>query len=140
MEKEMATHSSILAWRIPWTEEPDGLQSMGSQRIRHDQVTKTTFFPHENLHTGVFGSFIHDCQDLQTTKFPSVVRQWIYQLWYIHIMKYYSPLKINELSRMKRYRGNVNAPCTKWKRPIWKGYILYDSNCMIFWKRQNYAF
>jgi len=31
MEKEMATHSSILAWRIPWTEEPGGLQSMGSQ-------------------------------------------------------------------------------------------------------------
>ena len=36
LEKEMATHSSVLAWRIPWTEEPDGLQSMGSQRVRHD--------------------------------------------------------------------------------------------------------
>ena len=36
LEKEMATHSSILAWRIPWTEEPGGLQSMGSQRVRHD--------------------------------------------------------------------------------------------------------
>ena len=36
LEKEMATHSSILAWRIPWTEEPDGLQSIGSQRVRHD--------------------------------------------------------------------------------------------------------
>ena len=35
-EKEMATHSSILAWRIPWAEEPGGLQSMGSQRVRHD--------------------------------------------------------------------------------------------------------
>ena len=35
-EKEMATHSSILAWRIPGTEEPDGLLSMGSQRVRHD--------------------------------------------------------------------------------------------------------
>ena len=35
LEKEMATHSSILAWRIPWTEEPGGLQSMGSQRGRH---------------------------------------------------------------------------------------------------------
>ena len=32
LEKEMATHSSILAWRIPWTEEPGGLQSMGSQK------------------------------------------------------------------------------------------------------------
>ena len=36
LEKCMATHSSILAWRIPWTEEPVGLQSMGSQRVRHD--------------------------------------------------------------------------------------------------------
>ena len=35
-EKEMATHSSILAWEILWTEEPGRLQSMGSQRIRHD--------------------------------------------------------------------------------------------------------
>ena len=36
LEEEMATHSSILAWRIPWTEEPGGLQSMGSQRVGHD--------------------------------------------------------------------------------------------------------
>ena len=36
LETAMATHSSILAWEIPWTEEPGGLQSMGSQRVRHD--------------------------------------------------------------------------------------------------------
>ena len=36
LEKEMATHSSIPAWRIPWTEEPGRLQSMGLQRVRHD--------------------------------------------------------------------------------------------------------
>ena len=36
LEKEMATHSSIFAWRIPWTEEPGGLQSTGSQRVRQD--------------------------------------------------------------------------------------------------------
>ena len=39
LEKEMATHSSVLAWKIPCTEEPGGLQSMGSQRVRHDWVT-----------------------------------------------------------------------------------------------------
>ena len=39
LEKEMATHSSILAWRIPWTEEPGGLQSTGLQRVRHDRAT-----------------------------------------------------------------------------------------------------
>ena len=36
LEKKMATYSSILAWRIPWTEEPGGLQSMGSQRVGHN--------------------------------------------------------------------------------------------------------
>ena len=36
LEKEMATHSSILAWKIPWMEEPGGLQSTGSQRVGHD--------------------------------------------------------------------------------------------------------
>ena len=36
LEKEMATHTSILAWRIPWREEPDKLQSTGSQRVGHD--------------------------------------------------------------------------------------------------------
>ena len=38
LEKGMTTHSSILSWRIPWTEEPGGLQPMGSQRVRHDSV------------------------------------------------------------------------------------------------------
>ena len=41
LEKGMATHSGILAWRIAWTEEPGGLQSMGSQRIRHHGATNT---------------------------------------------------------------------------------------------------
>ena len=45
LEKEMATHSSILAWRIPWTEEPGGLQSMGTQSVRHDQA-------HMHAHAG----------------------------------------------------------------------------------------
>ena len=42
LEKKMASHSNILSWKIPWTEEPDGLQSMGSQRVRHDWVTTHT--------------------------------------------------------------------------------------------------
>ena len=40
LDKEMATHSSILAWEIPWTEEPAGLQSMGSQRLGHNLAAK----------------------------------------------------------------------------------------------------
>ena len=42
LEKGMDIHSSILSWRIPWTEEPEGLQSMGLQRVRHDWATNTT--------------------------------------------------------------------------------------------------
>ena len=50
LEEEMATHSNILAWRIPWTEEPGSLQSMGSQRVGHNWATNTftfTFFDFE---------------------------------------------------------------------------------------------
>ena len=41
LEKGVATHSSILAWMIPWTEEPGGLQSLGSQRVGHNRATNT---------------------------------------------------------------------------------------------------
>ena len=40
LEEEMATHSGIIAWRIPWTEEPSGLQSMGLQRVGYDRATE----------------------------------------------------------------------------------------------------
>ena len=46
LEKGMATHSSILAWRIPWTEEPGDLQAMRSQRVRHDWATHTHTHTH----------------------------------------------------------------------------------------------
>ena len=42
LEEEIATHSSILDWRIPWTEKPGGLQSLGLQKVRQDSVTNTT--------------------------------------------------------------------------------------------------
>ena len=54
MEKEMATHFSVFAWRIPWTEEPDGLQSMGSQRVGHDWATNTQCVTHSPLFCWVF--------------------------------------------------------------------------------------
>ena len=44
LEKEMATHSSTLAWKIPWMEEPGRLQSMGSQRVKHNRATSLHFF------------------------------------------------------------------------------------------------
>ena len=53
-EKEIATHSSILVWRILWTEEPGGLQSVGSQRVRHNQATNTHTHTHTHTHNFVF--------------------------------------------------------------------------------------
>ena len=46
LEKGMATHSSILAWKIPWTEEPDGLLLMGSERVVHNWVTNIHIHRH----------------------------------------------------------------------------------------------
>ena len=59
LEKEMATHSSILAWRIPWMEEPGGLQSTGSQRVGHDWATSLSDFVSYHLplcRTGLFAA------------------------------------------------------------------------------------
>ena len=49
LEEGMETHSSILAWRIPQTEEPDGLQSMGLQRVRHDWVNENTHIDRKQI-------------------------------------------------------------------------------------------
>ena len=51
---EKGTHFSILAWRIPWTEEPGGLQSVGLQRVRHNWVTNTHTHTHTHTHTQIF--------------------------------------------------------------------------------------
>ena len=48
LKKEMATHSSVLVWRSPWTEDPGGLQSMGSQRVGHNRATNTGTEPEES--------------------------------------------------------------------------------------------
>ena len=56
LEKEMATHSSTLAWKIPWTEEPGGLQSMGSQRVRHTWATSLSLSLHFHIH-----KHVHNC-------------------------------------------------------------------------------
>ena len=61
LEEEMATHFGILAWKIPWTEKPGGLQSRGSKTIRHDQSdlvhTHTHTHTHIQTHTQLVGSW-----------------------------------------------------------------------------------
>ena len=60
-KKGMATHSSILAWRIPWTEEPGRLQHMGLERVGHDWVTK---------HAGSLHKFVHDLWPTEYIHYP----------------------------------------------------------------------
>ena len=85
LEKGMATHSSILAWRIPWTEEPGGLQSMRSQRVRHDWVTNTQSILKEispeysleglmlKLQLQYFGHLIWRTDSLEKTPMPGKI-------------------------------------------------------------------
>ena len=56
LEKEMATHSSTLAWEMPWAEEPGGLQSLGSQRVRHNLATKPIS---HSLNSRVYHAMLH---------------------------------------------------------------------------------
>ena len=58
LEKGMATHSSVLTWRIPWTEEPGGLQSMELQRVRHNQVTNTFTYTYTYVKSNQHPAFI----------------------------------------------------------------------------------
>ena len=66
LEKGVATHSSLLAWRIPWTEEPGGLQSMGSQRVGYDWMTDAvTSLSHVNtelIHSAVQQKIAQHCK------------------------------------------------------------------------------
>ena len=67
LEEKMATHSSFLACRIPWTEKPGGLQSLGSQRVGHDQVTKTMMVWWRGLSRwGAGVGWAGWCQDIET--------------------------------------------------------------------------
>jgi len=58
LEKEMGAHASILAWKIPWTEEPCRPQSMGSQRVRHDWATDSILYIHKHIYMHIF-SYIY---------------------------------------------------------------------------------
>ena len=57
LKKEMATHSSVLAWKIPWTEEPGRLKSMGSKRVGHDWATSLSLLPTWGVHHSVYYFF-----------------------------------------------------------------------------------
>ena len=70
LEEEIATHSNILAWKIPWTEEPGGLQVKGLQRVRHDWVTK---------HKSMFGEYTGPSLRTETRSQLCICRKYPYE-------------------------------------------------------------
>ena len=89
LEKGMATHSSILTWKIPWTKEPDGLQSMELQSVRHDWVTRTfpffLFYFFSWSQTSTRGLVVYHLQKRQTIVYTSrnavrTARDWLTQI------------------------------------------------------------
>ena len=107
-EKEMATHSSIPAWKIPWTEEPGGLQSMESQRIRHDWVTEHVCkHTHTHTHTHtcshiLFMGFMANHLSIPAARIPRTVWK-DKKIWYQKI----SPAQVKRCP--KCYRGRVEG-------------------------------
>ena len=90
IEEAMATHSSILAWEIPWTEELSRLQSMGSQRVRHDWAHTHTilhclyrpYFVYPFIHRGTLGCFFAHVSFLEIVSSPQC------NVWLQHITIY----------------------------------------------------
>ena len=86
LEKEMATHFSILAWRIPWTEEPGGLQSMGSQRVGHD-CAASTFNGRKELAIIIIYPFTEDKLSTDLKLCLQIYKRYRYA--YLHIRQYF---------------------------------------------------
>ena len=95
MEKEMATHSSVLAWKIPWTEEPGGRQSMGLQRVGHDWAT----LPH-----------LHLTSDIILDHFQNVLS--------CHLLLSYSHPLVTTLLTSISTIGGLRLPRARWH---WRG-------------------
>ena len=74
LEKEMATHSSILAWKIPWMEDPGRLQSMGSLRVRHDWATSLHFIGRTDAEAPIL--WPPDAKSQLTGKDPDAGKDW----------------------------------------------------------------
>ena len=116
LEKGMAILSSILSWRIPWTKEPGGLQSMGSQRVGHDWVANT----HTHTHTSFFGSLATSFTTWETfpwvilnapvnTATPKEPETLFSSHWHTRHRKMESPSSTRTFSVSHRRRGTEEA-------------------------------
>ena len=140
----MATHSSMLAWRIPWTEDPSGLQSIESQRVRYNWARERDVYTHTHTHT-------HTHTYLTGSAFLGIDT---YQSWLIYILNVlkllnklihylYSGIPLNNEKEWNLHATTgMNLKCITLysfiqKKPGSKVYMLCDSIYMKFWKRQN---
>ena len=98
LEKEMATHSSILVWKTPWVEEPDGLLSMGSQRVGHDWVTS----PSPIL-----------CKDWCWSWNSSTLATWFEELTHLKRPWFWERLKVGGEGDNREWDGWMASP-TQW--------------------------
>ena len=103
LEKEMAPHSNILAWRIPWAEEPVGLQSMGSQRVRHDSTFTFTIAILTNSFIGITENYTNVGAYIQA---HLCVFQWANLVFlfvlHVNIDEYTPSLQCNVLQKKER--------------------------------------
>ena len=106
LEKEMATHSSILAWKIPWTEEHGRLQSMGSQRVGHDWATSLHFTYISRLPFTLIIQCIWQSQKVQCGLYiiSYVPSRKIASLWFIFLISKWDSDHIN----MKQWLWGLN--------------------------------
>ena len=103
LEKEMATYSNIVAWTIPWTEEPAKLQPMGSQRVRHDLVTQQQQSAWTNG-AEISSSTVYSLKDSCKLRINSVT--YIFPYYIMQSLKYFYTLPTNEnttLSSVRRF-------------------------------------
>ena len=158
LEKEMATHSSILAWKIPWSEELGRLQSMGLPRVGHDWATSLSFLSYKTKHSLTIQSCI--CLPIYPNELKIYVHtktctwmfiatlfwsantwnqprcpsggEWVtIKLCYTNTTEYYSVLKEMGCRAPK----DIEDMSYQVKEANWQCYTLQESNYMIFWKR-----
>ena len=139
LEEEMATHSSVLAWRIPWTEEPGGLLSMGSHRVRHnwsDLAAAAIFLNSFLLLTLVFVSYFFIPSNVYLHSLFSIFISWSpVSLWtsftvsiffYLQVFFVHLDLFINTL--------------IVYKHVIYCGYVFFFPNILCSWYLVSYIY
>ena len=113
-EKEMTTHSSILAWKIPWTEEPGGLQCMESQRLRHDWACTYVCMRQKKKSTSVIRIWCQSTEEIGSNMY--IIRYMFLDLSYTHSICKYVFINIHIFV-------NVVCVCT--------GYLTWSVPCPV---------